>query len=101
MLTGKHWCKVPYHWWGLSMEEVKKAVKGYGRLTNETYEYDGMTARPKLVDVGQWHIVAKSRKKLELAIDGIHQAVYRKNNPEPKDFSIYDKPKKPFKIRED
>lgn len=61
-------CKVPPDFWGLSLAEVKKAVKGSARVTNEDYEYNGMTEDFDLKDVGKWKICAASSKKLKQAL---------------------------------
>lgn len=78
-------CKVPYDFWGLSIEQIKGVIKGTGaRLTNEEYEHDGMTGRFKLKDVGRYRIVASSRKKLDRALFFIREAA-RKQEQTPEE----------------
>jgi len=68
-------CNVPYDFWGLSIEQIKKIIKGTGaRLTNEEYEYDGMTEKFKLKDIGRYRIVAPSEKKLNSALFFLREA---------------------------
>lgn len=60
--------EIPPDFWGLSLAEVKKAVKGFARVTNEDYEYNGMTEGFDLKNVGKWKITAPSLKKLKQAL---------------------------------
>lgn len=95
-LQGKAYSEVPYDWWGLSIEEVKKLVTSCGhsvRLTNLKYRYRGERGDFQIDGMTNYRIVATSKKALQRCLTLLHDFKREKEHPTPEQPSIFEKPK--------
>ena len=86
MANWEHLC--PDDMWGMSIEDVRRAIGRDARLTDTRYTFDILEGF-KPSEVGQLMIVAKSRKKLRRAIDAIVRAKRAIDDPDPKPARIW------------